>query len=120
MNATGLKNEIVKDIVSKGCNISYELLDHNLSTLITQAKIDALKAHQIDIIGDSITEPEPMYRCVHTYTDKGGLTFGKLYKVYGNSFYDNEGYLRNGMADVYLDMNNPIYPHIEPVTDPQL
>ena len=60
MNAEQLKNEIVKDIVSKGCNISYELLDHNLSTLITQAKIDALKAHQIDIIGNSIIEPEPV------------------------------------------------------------
>ena len=57
MNATELKNEIVKDIVSKGCNISYELLDHNLSTLITQAKIDVLKQQQIDRLGDNIIEP---------------------------------------------------------------
>lgn len=57
MNATELKNEIVKYIVSKGCNISYELLNHNLSTLITQAKIDALKQQQIDRLGDNIIEP---------------------------------------------------------------
>lgn len=57
MNAIELKDQIVKDIVSKGCNISYELLDHNLSTLILQAKLDALKQHQIDRLGDNIIEP---------------------------------------------------------------
>jgi hypothetical protein len=61
MTAKELKTQIVKDAVSKGCNISYELLDNNLDTLIHLARLEALTEARIGVIGQQITEPiEPV------------------------------------------------------------